>query len=162
MSVEQKRFSMHYAYPAGEEPGWSSMVERWYQLDGAAFGTAELFWRHREELNSCRPDLILLASPGASNLTDFQFAAIQPPSPAKFVHTLANIRITPMLKLMEWTGRVFCIQDALESRTTAIREAEDLFQYKRDLHRIWVVSVTENTGFDAEILVLSALSRRNF
>ncbi len=149
-----KHFSFKYDYPTKTQPEWAPQVERWYQLDAAAYGLTELYWRHRAELRPL-PDQIFLASPGASNLTDWQFAS-GPPSPSKFVHTLPNIRSAPLLQVMKWSGRVFCIQKDPSTIVAAIHEASHVGG------RSWVVSAfgSADAGFEAHIFVLDETPRR--
>lgn len=147
MTVSQ--FSFTYEYPAKTQPEWAPQVERWYQLDAAAYGVTELFYRNREKLPL--PAQIFLASPGASNHTDHQFAT-GAPSPSKFVHTLPNIRSAPLLQVMQWSGRVFCIQKDPETITAALQEASHVAGVS------WVVSaiVPLSGPATAHIFVLGA------
>lgn len=116
-------FHLNFEYPVKTEPEWAPQVERWYQLDAAAYGVTELYYRNRKKLPL--PGRIFLASPGASNHTDRQFAQ-GAPSPSKFVHTLPNIRSAPLLQVMKWSGRVFCIQKDPETITSALLEAANV------------------------------------
>ena len=145
-----RHFSFAYDYPATAEPAWAPQVERWYQLDAAAFGLTELYWRERENLSS-RPAAMFLASPGGSNFTDRQFAAGATPSPTKFVHTLPNIRSAALLQVMGWSGRVLCLQKDPETVLAALSEAV------RGRRNAWVVSAFPVQGrFEAHIFVLGS------
>ncbi len=141
-------------YPAKAEPEWSSLVERWYQLDTPAYVLAETYWRLRDKL-SARPEWLLLASPGASNLTDAQFAASGASSPAKFVHTLPNIRSASLLQVMRWSGKVLCLQNDPSSLLTALHEAVWLAEEGR----VWIASVQgRGNQFTGQLLTLSSNS----
>lgn len=130
--------SYNFSFPLKTEPEWAQKVERWYQLDAPAMGLAEVYWRHRARLVDS-PAWILLASPGASNSTDFQFATTAP-SPAKFVHTLPNIRSAALLQLMNWSGPVLCIQKDPNTILAAMREGLSL---AREIQApVWIASVT--------------------
>ena len=124
-------------------PEWSMKVERWYQLDLPAFALTETFWRHRETLKS-RPETIFLASPSASNLSDSQFTLSEPPSPAKFVHTLPNIRAASVLQVMNWSGQVYCLQNDPWTVLTAL--AEGLREVRGSGQESWIMSVSESDG----------------
>ena len=128
-----------FEFPRLSEPEWSLKVERWYQLDAAAFALAETFWRHRASLKQ-RPEWLLLASPLASNVTDAQFALSATASPAKFVHTLPNIRGASLLQVMDWSGQVLCLQNDPTTVTTAISEGMQMV--KTTGRETWVLSVT--------------------
>jgi hypothetical protein len=133
-------FNFPFQFPAPIEPNWKSKVDRWYQLDAPAYGLAEFYEQHRERLGPA-PDLILLASPAASNATDYQFASQGAQSPAKFVHTLPNIRVSPLCQVMGWTGPVLCVQNGLKTLESALNEAKYLLSDQ--LKRIWVLSVKD-------------------
>lgn len=135
-------FSSKMEFPARIEPDWGKFVDRWYQLDAASFVLTETFWRLQNPLIQ-RPKRIFLASPGASNLTDAQFAAQaaqMTPSPARFVHTLPNVRSASLLKVMKWSGTVFCLQKDPCTFLTALSEAVHLSQAGEG--HSWVVAVT--------------------
>jgi hypothetical protein len=133
-------FSFSFPFPAPIEPNWKTKVDRWYQLDAPAYGLAEFYEQHRAQLNS-PPDLIVLASPSASNATDYQFASQGAQSPAKFVHTLPNIRVSPLCQVMNWNGPVLCVQNGEKTLESAINEAKYLLSDQ--LKRIWVLSVKD-------------------
>lgn len=143
-------FREEIEYPAKSEPEWSSMVERWYQLDTPAYVLTETYWRLRDNL-PVMPEWLLLASPGASNLTDAQFAASAAPSPAKFVHTLPNIRSASLLQVMRWSGKVLCLQNDPASLVSALREAICLV----DEGPVWIASVQgQGNRFTGQLLTL--------
>jgi hypothetical protein len=130
-----------FAFPATVEPSWSKQVDRWYQLDASAFGLAQFYSLHQDTLGK-KPNLILLASPGASNDTDFDFASTGATSPAKFVHTLPNIRVSPLLQVMNHAVPVICIQNDPNSFETALIEAKFLLP---EFKCIWIFSVRGNS-----------------
>jgi hypothetical protein len=119
------------------QPEWADKVERWYQLDPAAFVMADAYWTFRAQLKE-PPHWLLLASPGASNFTDAQFATATSPSPAKFVHTLPNIRGCSLLQLMKWTGLVLCLQKDPGTILFALSEAFRLAETEEKA--IWIAS----------------------
>lgn len=108
-------FSCDYAFPATEPPSWAPAVERWYQLDAAAFGLpyAYEFWRQKYDLQ--KPSVLVLASPDGSNQTDYDFAlslkATGVASPSKFVHTLPNSRSSALLQVMGHGAPMICLQN---------------------------------------------------
>src|ERR1035437_689374 len=112
-------YQHNFNFPLESEPEWSARVERWYQLDAASFALTETFWRHQQTLEVL-PKWMLLASPLASNVTDRQFVASGASSPAKFVHTLPNIRSASLLQVMGWSGPVICLQNDPETVLTGI------------------------------------------
>lgn len=144
-----------FNHPAKEEPSWKTQVDRWYQLDAYAYGLAEAYSRIRP----ITPAMIVLASPGASNETDFQFASNGATSPAKFVHTLPNIRCSPLCQVMGWNGPVLCLQKDPYTVINALREAYYLFKEKP----IWVVSVFphKGQGYRAQFWVLTQEASKN-
>lgn len=107
------------AYPATTTPAWAAKVERWYQLDEPAFRLCDL----RAHLPSTTPDVLLLASPGGCNATDRAFVNTGAASASKFVHTLPNIRSSPLLQVLGWTGPVLCFQSDPFTLATAIAQA---------------------------------------
>lgn len=132
-------YSHPFSFPASQEPAWANRVERWYQLDAPAFGLTETYWHHREALRD-PPAWIFLCSPRASNDTDAHFAQTTTPSPAKFVHTLPNIRSAPLLQVMNWSGPVLCIQKDPNTILTGLNEALEMNE------RVWVASVAGSWG----------------
>lgn len=123
---------------AGEAPPqWASQVSRWSQLDSAAYGVTDAVFHWKNTL--ARPDLIVLASPGASNETDRRFALGGASSPSLFVHTLPNIRCSPCLQVMEWSGPVLCVQNDPTTFVAGVREGFALLN--DELPVIWVIAV---------------------
>jgi len=134
-------FRHSITWPLTSEPAWAGHVERWYQLDAASFVLADAYWNYKTYLKD-PPNWLILASPGASNVTDAQFAAA-PASPAKFVHTLPNVRGVALLQLMKWSGQVVCLQKDPGTVTFALGEALRLAETEDT--RVWVASVYSNT-----------------
>src|SRR4051812_32368269 len=93
-SLGLKIHRFDFEYPTQVEPSWSKAVSRWYQLDAFAYGLVEGYDRFKKHL--CKPSLIILASPEASNETDRAFVETGALSPSKFAHTLPNIRCSPL------------------------------------------------------------------
>ncbi len=133
--------SYEYQFPGKDEPAWSKKVERWYQLDAYAYGLAQAYtaWNLSKKHH---PDLMILASPGASNLTDAQFVQTGASSPAKFVHTLPNIRSSSLGQVMDWGGPLLCIQNDPMTQLTALSEAAALAQVFK---KIWVLTLNPNS-----------------
>lgn len=127
---------------ATQPPEWASLVERWYQLDPAAYGLADSFWAWREQLQT-RPEFIVLASPGASNATDFEFTHSGASHAAKFVHTLPNVRGTSLYQVMNWSGPMLCLQNGERTLLSALGEAMD--EYAASPREIWVFAALQDT-----------------
>lgn len=141
-----------FEFPARAEPPWASQVERWSQLDAAAFGLAEIYDRNRETL-SRPPRWFLLASPDASNETDRQFARGGATSPSKFVHTLPNIRSSSILRLMKWSGPLLCLQKDPWTFATALSEAMTLLETEGG--PVWTAGVSRGArGLEAWLFLL--------
>jgi len=136
-----REYIFDFAFPASSAPQWNTRVERWYQLDAYAYGLTEFYQTHASQLGA-HPALIILDSPGASNETDFQFTARC--SPAKFIHTLPNIRVSPLCQVMNWTGPVLCLQKGSHTEQAALEECHRLLQQKRS--PIWLLSVNRLTN----------------
>jgi hypothetical protein len=56
-------------------------------------------------------EMMILASPLASNETDLQFYITGQSSPSKFIHTLPNIRASALCEYLKWKGPLLCIQN---------------------------------------------------
>ena len=158
--IHVQHLSFHFEHPAKEEPIWKNIIERWYQLDAFAYGLAQAYTIWKPRIHSS-PAMILLASPQASNETDFQFARGGATSPAKFVHTLPNIRCSPLCQIMEWSGPVLCIQKDPLTQVHAFREAAALIE-SGGATPIWVISVFNtdfgklgNLGYEAHGFILT-------
>jgi hypothetical protein len=134
-------FDFSFTYPATTEPAWKDQVDRWYQLDAPAYGLAEFYQQNKDKLGP-PPGLIILASPSASNSTDFQFVNSGARSPAKFVHTLPNIRISPLAQVMNWHGPLLCFQKGEQTLSSAREEATYLLSDLCPI--IWLLSVNEH------------------
>lgn len=113
-----------FPFPTTETPSWANQVERWYQADAPAYGLCELYSRYL--VDGPRPKMIFLASPAGSNATDFSFAQSGATSPAKFAHTLPNIRATGLLQVMNWQGPLLCLQTDPTTITGALCEAAEM------------------------------------
>ncbi|MGE0631825.1 MAG: hypothetical protein AB7O96_05430 [Pseudobdellovibrionaceae bacterium] len=106
------------------EPAWSQKVERWYQLDETAYGFCEALhqWEYLKDLK--KPDVILLALEGASNLADVDFVQTGASSPAKFVYTLPNICVSVIFQMLGTSGKVYCLNQGATTYKFAKTEAE--------------------------------------
>ena len=107
-------------------PAWSTQVERWYQLDELGFSFCEALhhWKGLQEFK--KPDLIILAIEGASNLADKDFVITGSASPAKFVYTLPNISAAIIFQMLKFEGKVFCVSEGSKTFEVANQEAEAL------------------------------------
>ena len=132
-----KWLSYNYEFPVKTEPQWKDLVQRWYQLDAYAFGLVEASTRWKDSLST--PDLIILASPTASNETDKLFAEKGAFSPAHFAHTLPNIRCSPLCQVMKWSGPVLCVQRDPSSQIQGLKEGFELLG--QEFPVIWILSV---------------------
>src|SRR5258708_38429533 len=103
-NLSLKWLSLDYEFPAKAEPQWKDLVQRWYQLDAYAYGLSEGAKTWQKSL--LNPNLLILASPMASNETDKTFVEKGATSPAHFAHTLPNIRCSPLCQVMRWSGPV--------------------------------------------------------
>lgn len=136
-------FEIKVPYPALETPSWASKSDRWYQLDQPAYSLAQAYSVLQPKLGRA-PDYLILASPGASNQTDRDFAKTGAVSPSKFVHTLANIRASSLLQVMEWAGPMLCLQNDPRTREAALMQATLLLESDAEIDVLWIV------GFDPE------------
>ena len=156
-SIPVHFLSFRFTHPAEKEPAWKGTVERWYQLDAFAYGLAEAYtvWKRENAELLSAPGMILLASPQASNQTDFQFAQSGAASPAKFVHTLPNVRCSSLCQVMEWSGPVLCLQKDPFTQVHALREAAAFVESGAITGAIWVVSVFAlKNGYEAQGFVV--------
>jgi hypothetical protein len=146
---------MHeFRFPSATAPAWSADIERAYQLDAYAYGMADAAYAWRSQLLD-RPDLVILASPGASNHTDWLFAQTEGTSPSLFVHTLPNTRGSSFCQVMNWNGPVLCVQNDPVTCLTALREAIGLLS--QELPTVWIISVQRGhaLGTDYSVHLLS-------
>jgi hypothetical protein len=117
-------------------------VDRWYQLDAYAYLLPAAF----AELDiPTRPSSMLLACAGASNMADHAFVQTGAISPAKFVHTLPNIRSSSLLAVMQWNGPIFTLQRDPFTLSIAFREAAERAAGGEEC---WVWSVWERSKVD--------------
>ncbi len=136
VDIEQLDFTFS---PPLQEPSWSPQVPRWYQLDGAAFALAELFARKTRNM-----DLLIMASPLASNLTDWEFVQSGCQHAQKFVHTLPNVRASMALKAAEHNCFSLCLQKGPETRDVALRE----FFYSSQFQSVPALAMVDLLEFD--------------
>ncbi len=141
MIINLNRFTHFFGSDRSVAPSWHASVERWYQLDNAAYGLVDAYVTLRPKLFG-RPDLIILASPMASNFTDSEFALGGAVSPSQFVHTLPNIRSAPLLQIMEWAGPVLCVQAGNQTVVSGLREAVTLAIGSKQ--NIWMICVNQS------------------
>ncbi len=137
--IEVRTSTYAYTFPAQGEPVWKEKVDRWYQLDAAAFGLADAAHYWKQSGSPSRPDFVLLASHGASNDSDAKFAREGASSPSKFVHTLPNIRATAFCQVSAWSGPLLCLQKDPGTIVAALTEASEFVspQYPT----VWILGV---------------------
>lgn len=121
------------------EPPWSAKIDRWYQLDEVCYAFCEALhqWQYLEDLP--RPEVILLALPGASNVADQDFVASNATSPAKFVYTLPNIAAAVILQMLGFSCKVYCLHKGPETLAFVENEART---FARAGKSVWVFSST--------------------
>ncbi len=140
-------------FPATETPVWAPMVERWYQLDAPAYSFAQTYTQLKSKLGVA-PDLVIVASPRASNATDRAFATSGASSPSKFVHTLPNIRAVSLLQVMNWHGPLLCLQDDPFTIRSGIDQALAHFESDAKQRSAWVISYND-TNLETAFFVLT-------
>jgi hypothetical protein len=111
------------------QPSWKNKIERWHQLDEAAFALCEAVSEWSQNENFIFDEIIFLTQKG-SNLADAEFVASQPISPAKFVYTLPSVAPSVMSHLFGWSGPVFCL-GVTEKDELTLRRSLELAQQKR-------------------------------
>jgi len=160
-------FNHPYSFPRSSQPHWGKFFDRWYQLDAYSYGMVDAFYNFKAKLET--PDMLLLASPFASNDADRQFVLSKAKKPAKMVHTLPNVRCSALINLMGWAGPVLCIQKDPQTILTALLEGIELLDQDCRNLIIWGVvncllfpNVTEKDGrnkFEVNIFSLTYLSQ---
>ncbi len=130
-------YGFNFIHPAPTEPAWKDKISRWSQLDFASYGLIEAYLTWVASVT--RPNFMILASPGASNETDRKFALGGGSSPSLFVHTLPNIRCSPLCQVMEWSGPVLCIQKDPYTFISGVREGYSLLNSENPV--VWVIAV---------------------
>ncbi len=122
MRVNCAFLDFEFATPMAE-PQWSDKLPRWYQLDGAAFALTELLVQNPMDF-----DYLIVASPQASNLTDWEFAQSGASRAQKFVHTLPNIRASMALQALGKISPFTCLQKGEETLSAALTEFNEIKQ----------------------------------
>lgn len=125
--MEQLHFEVDLAKRAelGNPPAWSPHIERWYQLDELGFAFCEAIHAWDYLKNYPKPDLIILAIRGGSNLADYDFVSTGSSSPAKFVYTLPNISAAILFQMLKIQGKVFCLSEGDKTFEVAEQEAQN-------------------------------------
>jgi len=138
-----------FRYPSKNVPDWVSQVDRWYQLDPYSYGICEAVsvWQKSEKYLP-EPSILFLASPAASNEADWEFVRTGAASPAKFVHTLANVRSLALCQVMNWQGIVICLQKDPQTMVRGLLEAALHLSTQAPI--IWVICVTKEDGTKSE------------
>ncbi len=106
-----------------EAPVWSTLVERWNQLDDTCFTFCEALCQWGYLAGVPRPDCIFLVLPQASNQADYDFVSSGAISPAKFIFTLPNICASVLFQILKHSGRTFCLSSGEKSIDFALTEA---------------------------------------
>ncbi len=126
----------------GTEPGWSTKIDRWYQLDELGFSFCEALqeWNYLESFP--RPDMIFLAIEGASNVADYDFVATGSQSPAKFVYTLPNISAAVIFQILKLNGKVYCLSAGADTLKINLQEAQNFAAAGK---KVWIFSSPAQT-----------------
>jgi 3-oxoacyl-(acyl-carrier-protein) synthase len=133
--------TLPFAFPVKAAPDWAARVERWYQLDAYAFGLAEAAYAW---CTDTLPEVLYLASPSGSNVTDAEFARAGARSPALFVHSLPNVRSSAFCQVAGWHGPIYCLQNDPGTFAKAVEEARRAF--RTNGKRAWVLGIEINDG----------------
>ena len=122
-------------------PAWAQKIDRWYQLDETSFAFCEALHHWNYLQDHPKPQQVLLALEGASNLADFEFAADfalnRAMSPSKFVYTLPNVCASVLFQLLEISAPVFCLNQGRETLAFAQAEAREL---AKQVPTVWLFS----------------------
>lgn len=126
----------------GIEPGWSTQIDRWYQLDELGFSFCEALheWNYLEAYP--KPDMIFLAIEGASNVADYDFVNSSSQSPAKFVYTLPNISAAVIFQMLKLNGKVYCLSAGADTLKVSLQEAESFAKIGK---KVWIFSSPAQT-----------------
>lgn len=120
------------------EPEWKDLVDRWYQLDETSFLVCEGFFQFSKNYNLQKPDLLILQTSEASNLSDFDFVQSKASSPAKFVYTLPNIPVAALFQLMKHHCQVYCIGSQIDTNSIS----NLLIHFQSKYSRVWILSTS--------------------
>lgn len=120
-----------------QEPAWSHKVERWYQLDEISYSFCEAIHHWGYLQGKEKPDVIILALEGASNLSDFDFVNTGATSPAKFVYTLPNISISVVFQILGHGGKTYCFNKGKNTLEFASKEGLEISKTNKS---VWVFS----------------------
>ncbi len=136
-----------------KDPLWQDRVERWYQLDTAAYSLCEAGYQLQTK-QWTRPDLIILSSGSGSNATDLEFARGGANSPSKFVHTLPNVRGSVLCQLLDWHGPVICLQDGNKTLISGLNEAISFLPNGEPSGRscVWIFTIENENVICLEML----------
>jgi len=121
-------FEKEFQFPPTQEPLWKSDCERWQFLDKASFSFAQAIF---ETVLNPKPEIFYLCSQEGSNQTDFDFVNSGYLSPAKFVHTLPNVRVSSFFQVSKLKGEVLCFSNGAYSLSYALNEALHRFAFDR-------------------------------
>lgn len=153
MKIQVHQVKIPWPLPMNE-PKWSVKVPRWYQLDGSAFVLCELFHRFPEEF-----DELIVASPLASNHTDWDFVQGGCQRAQKFVHTLPNVRASMALQVLDRVCPVICLQNGQQTLFSGFLEFFERSQEKRSPALAFVDAIESKDGlgcfFQASLIVKS-------
>ena len=133
-------FLKSFVFPPTEEPVWKSECERWQFLDEASFACAQTIFELRL---TPPPEIFYLCSPEGSNQTDLDFVIGNYMSPAKFVHTLPNVRVSSFFQVSKLKGEVLCFSNGVHSLAYGLNEA--LHRFAADTKPSVLVSLQKNT-----------------
>lgn len=125
-------------FPLSGPPAGAEIIDRWYQLDPPAAAIVD-FWSRARLNDRPRPHTIVLASPHGCNGSDEQFQKSGLSSPQKFVHTLPNVRATPLCQLLGWQGPLLCVQKDPNTFAAGLELAVELIHGKSQ--PVWVLGV---------------------
>lgn len=120
-------------------PLWSSLVNRWHQLDDEAYCVAEATFRKKGFIG--KPDLVIFTTTESSMNTDCLFSQSEKFSPSHFVHTLPNVRSLSFSLVLNWEGPLLCTSLGEHSLRTA-NELSKIHLKSKQVKNVMIVLVS--------------------
>ncbi|WP_413575233.1 hypothetical protein ACLVWU_13110 [Bdellovibrio sp. HCB290] len=108
------------------EPAWKEKFPQWNLLNEVSYAFCEALHRWEYLKDRPHPDVIFLALPEGSNLSDFEFVEDGAKDPGKFIFTFPNMQASIMMQILGFNGRVLCFNNGIKTSEFAKNECKEI------------------------------------
>ncbi|WP_413584817.1 hypothetical protein [Bdellovibrio sp. HCB274] len=108
------------------EPAWKDKFPQWKSLNETSYSFCEAIHRWDYLKDRPKPEVIFLALPEGTNLSDFVFVEGGAKNPESFLFTFPNMTASIIMQMLGFNSRVLCFNNGVRTAEFAKNECKEL------------------------------------